>query len=258
MEKNEYLSEIFNELRSDAHASVESVTEELSGLIKNELDQFQFGGLRELSIFTADIEYLLGWLEQQYRVSNRYGSRELPCYMINETPIPVSIPSFNSFIDKTDVELDGIRKCNWEKFNEIWYREVQEDEQAKLINADDAVDNSIAELTEFMKGRLAAKKYFDRFGVDHAMVGPPSRPVVGDQSAVAMLSVEVHSKTPGERVSYSPAYFINYMVLAAPTTPVTGYLLPGRFVFMVSNSVVSKKDPGVFDVPPHYTINLMV
>jgi hypothetical protein len=45
-----------------------------------------------------------------------------------------------------------------------------------------------------------------------------------------MLDIEVHSHTQGGRVSDSPAYFINYTNLAAPTSPVRGRILRGRYL----------------------------
>jgi hypothetical protein len=66
------------------------------------------------------------------------------------------------------------------------------------------------------------------------------------------LSVTVHTANPGLQISSAPAYFITWTYFGAPSTPVTGPLLPGRYFFGGSGSLVPQftVDPTAFSIPP--------
>lgn len=82
-------------------------------------------------------------------------------------------------------------------------------------------------------------------------ISPPPPPAVG---AGGGLQVQVSCLTPGLRIHISPAYFINWVFFGSPTTPVTSYVLPGRYVFAGDGPMLPKrtKDDGVFCIPPTY------
>lgn len=80
---------------------------------------------------------------------------------------------------------------------------------------------------------------------------PPPPPAVGPGGA---LQVQVSCHTPGLRIHMSPAYFITWVFFGSPTTPVTSYVLPGRYVFAGDGPMLPRrtKDHGVFCIPPTY------
>ncbi len=80
---------------------------------------------------------------------------------------------------------------------------------------------------------------------------PPPPPTVG---AGGGLQVQVSCLTPGLRIHISPAYFISWVFFGSPTTPVAGYVLPGRYVFAGDGPMLPRrrKDHAVFCIPPTY------
>jgi hypothetical protein len=68
------------------------------------------------------------------------------------------------------------------------------------------------------------------------------------------LQVQVSCLTPGLRIHVSPAYFISWVFFGSPTTPVSSYVLPGRYVFAGDGPMLPRrtKDHGVFSIPPTY------
>ena len=68
------------------------------------------------------------------------------------------------------------------------------------------------------------------------------------------LQIQVSCRTPGLRLHVSPAYFVTWVFFGSPTTPVTGWVLPGRYIFagdgpMLPNLTV---DNATFCIPPTY------
>jgi|ERR1051326_1588095 hypothetical protein len=72
------------------------------------------------------------------------------------------------------------------------------------------------------------------------------------------LHVKVSCQTLGLRLHVSPAYYINWAYFGSPTTPVTSYLLPGRYIFAGDGPIMPRRrrDSGVFSIPPTYTPHL--
>lgn len=67
------------------------------------------------------------------------------------------------------------------------------------------------------------------------------------------LKLTVQTQTHGKRVHKSPAYFFNpHLYFAAPTTPVVGWIQPGRYVFGVQGpgDPQPQFDSAEFDIPP--------
>ena len=78
---------------------------------------------------------------------------------------------------------------------------------------------------------------------------PP--PAVGSGGG---LQVQVSCLTHGLRIHIAPAFFISWVFFGSPTTPVSGYVLPGRYVFAGDGPMLPKwtQDPGVFSIPPTF------
>jgi hypothetical protein len=100
-------------------------------------------------------------------------------------------------------------------------------------------------LTQFLSFRFAGIKTW------HSLLRAQGMPVVGPDGG---LQMRVSCRTPGLRMHISPAYFINWTFFGAPTTPVSSYVLPGRYVFAADGPRFARwiRDPGIFAVPPTY------
>jgi hypothetical protein len=85
---------------------------------------------------------------------------------------------------------------------------------------------------------------------------PADRPVRSNP----YLEVEIHTEESGLRIHYTPSYFIDWSnVFGAPTTPLSGWILPGRYKFgaMRANGELLT-DNSNFDVPPTTTAHLVL
>jgi len=137
-------------------------------------------------------------------------------------------------------------------FDDFLYElESESDNSIELIKIDDAESGFREELKHFIRVRL------DHFwGADKAL---PTWASGGMGVQTARLRVLVNSVSSGARVSASPAYFQNFIVFGGPTSPATGYLSPGRYVFRISMPKGQPAvDPGVFDIPPSLNLSLVI
>lgn len=73
------------------------------------------------------------------------------------------------------------------------------------------------------------------------------------------MQIRVHTQTAGLRVHYTPSYFFTpNQVLGAPTTPVDGWVQPGRYKFgAMGKGFPLKFDPADFDIPPQTEAHLV-
>lgn len=223
---------LFEELRGDVSHDAERVSEELIEQLLSPTRSFSFAPLRRLPMHMADVEDNLDKLKGQVRYLQQEGSTNMPCVPVGDVLIPLS--------------TEEVWRQRHDRDHESGYNGPME--LAKSISIDCALSNVERHLSPFLADRMAASRYFAIGGFASGGGGSPH-----------MLSVVVHSKTVGARVSYSPAYFVNYIALAAPTTPVQGVLDPGRYIFMLTApGPVRLIDSQVFDVPPTFSISLMV
>ena len=76
--------------------------------------------------------------------------------------------------------------------------------------------------------------------------------------AVHYVTISVSTINHGLRLQTSPAYFIRWGHFGHPTSPVSGPILPGRYLFGGDGPSVPtfKFDPVPVDIPPHMTIPL--
>lgn len=214
---------VFTHLVHKVSSATTIIVKQIRNTILGATDEGTLEALRSLGIPTADIEHDCEQLRSQVE-ADRYSGR-LVCQSIGQGP----------FVPISDAELMA---------NERYYHQ-QSEHDVRLLSTEEAVDNFCNELNPFLAHRVAGRGYFP---LAQSIVGGPSQ----------MLPIKVFSPTSGARVSYSPAYFINYITLAAPTSPVLGSILPGRYIFMISTAYGKKFDQGVFDIPPSFNINLLV
>lgn len=206
-----------------------AIVKELKESILQQEIPLAVDNLRALAVQTADIESNCAQLKKQV-AEDRFEGR-LACLRTGEGP----------FIPVSDSEFFGNTKL---------YNDLPHD-VFTLIDTEMAVDNFCDELTPFLTQRLAGQAYLPRAD---ALVGGTS----GGGGMNNLLPIRVFSPTIGARVSYSPAYFISYIVFSAPTSPAIGMVAPGRYIFMLTMNNSDLFDRGVFDVPLTFDIPLAV
>lgn len=206
-------------------SSAEAIADELFEHLVRDDRSVDFSQLRSASAQTADIEDSLEKLDNLVHVLRRGGSDSIRCVEIEETPIPISADE------------------------ELIYRlgRAESTNGPFEVNINDALRGVRRHLARFLVDRLASK-FFAVRGITGGMSNTPN-----------LLSVQVSSHSVGARVSYAPAYFINYLPLAAPTSPVQGFILPGRYIFRLTTPGPRYLiDQQVFDIPPTFNISLMI
>lgn len=104
-------------------------------------------------------------------------------------------------------------------------------------------------LNEFLSYRFAGMKKWAEWiqGIGTPVVGPGGG-----------LQMQVSCRTHGLRIHISCAFFINWVFFGSPTTPVTSYVLPGRYIFAGDGPMLPTftQDAGVFCIPPTYQATL--
>ncbi|MBD3813323.1 MAG: hypothetical protein IE917_14020 [Betaproteobacteria bacterium] len=229
---------LFEELRDDVARAAKRISDEMIEQLLLPARSLSFASFRRLPLHMADVEDNLDKLKGQVRFQQQYGLTDMPCVPVGDVLIPVSTE------EVWRRQHDGSRKPGDTGPTES--REAME--SFRPLSIERALSNVGQHLSPFIADRMAASRYFAIGGFTGGMSGSPH-----------MLSVVVHSLTVGARVSYSPAYFVNYIALAAPTTPVQGMLDPGRYIFMLTApGSVRLTDSQVFDVPPTFSISLTV
>jgi hypothetical protein len=74
------------------------------------------------------------------------------------------------------------------------------------------------------------------------------------------LPLRVVTRKSGLRVHYSPAYFFNpALVFGSPTSPVSGFIQPGRYIFGVVGGDLPKPTfiSAEYDIPPTEEVHLV-
>jgi hypothetical protein len=202
--------------------AMEEITREVWRGVLGAPGERAIDALRSLDVPTHDVEGSYEELKSQVEADRYQGG--LPCLLAGEGRfIPVAEP----------LSTDG---------------DFHMQAEVNVRPTEAAVGGFCDELKPFLANRVAAKSWFPRM-----------RDFFGGMSQTPLnLPVRVFSPTTGARVSCSPAYFINYVSFAAPTSPAASVLLPGRYIFMISTRQGRQFDQGVFDIPPTFDVQLLV
>lgn len=140
----------------------------------------------------------------------------------------------------------------WEAIRARFKREEADVRVVGFLDAIGAVERG---LMDFLSYRFSGiKKWHEWILPRSGGMGsgsPPTPPAVGPGGG---LQVQVSCLTPGLRIHVAPAYFISWVFFGSPTTPVTSWVRPGRYVFAGDGPMLPKrtKDPGVFCIPPSF------
>ncbi len=221
--------EITTFYRSELRPAAEALAAEIVSVLRspNASRDLSFVNLRRLQARVADIEDNCHILNSEIQAARaRFGPERgvLRCLDRSGRYIPVAR------LDSTTDAMQGTVTPNQARIHSVPIDRVLTD-----------VEPALSEFIEIRAAAGEAEEMFARMGMLGGIGGVPSN----------TYRITVRSPTIGARVSYSPCYFINYTVLASPTSPVHGYIAPGRYVFMVTTTgQTSLYDPGQFDIPP--------
>lgn len=208
---------LFDEIQTEFSESAQSAASRIVSQIGDGIWPISFDSLRALRIPTADIESIC---DQLALVAATRWPTWWPCRQIGDRWIPILDDTAGLSISDDNRSIEHVPK-------------------------DDALRGVEVELSKFLRIRLATGPYLQLAGSVFGMSGNHN-----------LLHITVSSVTVGARVSYAPTFTFSYTALAAPTSPVSGYLPPGRYTFMLNLGNVSKFDTAQFDVPPTLTIPL--
>jgi hypothetical protein len=153
-------------------------------------------------------------------------------------------------------------------WREILFRSAQREENIVVSSVGEAVESVERSLKRFLSYRFAGMRKWGEWihGIGNQFLGGSTAPPQGGGThgggfspppAVGQgggLQVQVSCRTPGLRIHVAPAFFINWVFFGSPTTPVTSYVLPGRYVFAGDGPMLPRltKDGGTFCIPPTY------
>lgn len=199
-----------------------------------------------VDIFTADVEFDVARFNAQYEFYVSHGL-PFPC-LSSPTIYPIPI----------DISLGGGFPGLYPQLDYYYYRMYGPgfpyDLAHELRNRffeESNVEVSMREPEEtrgFLKSRII-QFLATRFNA----------PKQENTKSVA-LPFRVVTSSTGLRVHYSPAYFFNpSLVFGSPTSPVDDYIRPGRYIFGVAGSSLSKAkfSDAEFDIPDKTRADLM-
>jgi hypothetical protein len=136
-------------------------------------------------------------------------------------------------------------------------RKFKQREESLIVTAlDEATEMAERNILSFLSYRFAGIKLWSGWMQEfHDLFSRhPSGAVSSEAGPSGGLQVQVSCSTPGLRIHVSPAIFRDWVVFGSPTTPVTNYILPGRYIFAGDGPMLPKRvtDNGVFKIPPTY------
>ncbi|HEY0152393.1 MAG TPA: hypothetical protein VGB92_10365 [Longimicrobium sp.] len=187
-----------------------------------------FVSLEASEIFTADVESALDRFALQYALFHEL-DLPFPGIMAGGMPVPVDVLSSPVWLEP--LLLYGWGAKAFDRILQYNRRPGFPSSEFTPISPDVALETLSSRLREFLAIRFSARE--------------------SNISQKPGLQFEVATTTPGLRVHYSPAYFINLnTVFSSPTSPVKQWIQPGRYIF----GAVGRYTPLQFDFVSHYSI----
>jgi hypothetical protein len=189
-------------------------------------------------IFVADIAADLDRLGQFMRMYWKFD--DFPCLVDEYGPLPIDLSTFGpifSFMKMssatplfafseafTDLKFEGVAVG---KIKQILYKRV-----TQFLTVRYSIDEDESPMRRFAS-----------LGAAHSGFG---------NGPTGYLSFQVQTRLNGLRVHYSPSYLIDWSnVFGSPTTPVDGWIRPGRYKFgAMKQDGTFVIDNANFDIPP--------
>ena len=198
---------------------------------------------RESEVFLADVEADAQAFSGQLRAAAGFGPEPMPCISFgNSGPVPLDYADFFKFV----IATDGPREFYDFPFGPMQWRHAFREMRGELkewlggpeinmtfVHPMEALGFFKTKVVDFLTDRFA--------GRSQAGVSPSPG-----------VRFKVMTQNQGDRVHYSPAYFVKLStVFGAPSSPVISWIQPGRYVFaVVGPNGRMRFDPGQFAVPP--------
>ena len=220
MHRTKAMSDLAQELEGIVDPTVESI----KGNILRKKQNQVIDVLRDLDIYSADIEHHCSQLARQL-MQNSHDGHLISLKTPNGSVVPIS-----------DASAGHLKEIS------LFF-------ETGLATTEHAVAGFAAELKLFIVKRMVGQFFF-----------PHEEQIIDDGAdhRHGSLPIHVHSLQSGARVDSSPAYFIDFKDFSSPTSPAKGSLVPGRYIFRISTGTGEFYDRGVFDVPDSFNIQLTV
>ena len=207
--------------------------------------------LRATGLYVSDIEYDCQRLQTQLHALSRIGADGTYGRMLEgaRRSVPVDLSShtelwllpFVRSADMTPLKQAAAMLGRSEMAHEFVH-----------ISFNDALRGFIEQLLPFLRTRLDYARQQAGWG----------RPPVEAEVAISPgLELKVHTARNHGRVHYSRAYFFNpHDVFGTPTTPATGWIQPGIYIFGVQypGNSMPVFDQAQFEIPPTTEATLMI
>lgn len=218
----------------------------------------------------GDVVTTVGRMAGEFALARRWDGQVLCTRLGDEGLVPVSISELLGGPSPAAGPAAWLEMWEWyghpplpppHLWQEVLRRRGEEEEPFVMADVDETTARVEKGLGRFLSYRFAALKHRkERTDRDGPSPRRPSDPVASDPPPPAVgpdggLQVQVSCRTPGLRLHVAPAYFITWVFFGHPTTPVTGYVLPGRYVFAGDGPMLPRRrtDPAVFSIPPTFS-----
>lgn len=227
----------------------------------------------------SDVVSNLGRLGAEFTLARRWDAKVLCLKLPDGEIAPISLTNFRGgpLSMSYDSEawywesLDFPSPSSHHQWREFVRRAAQQDERLTAIGLREAEEAVGRGLNRFLAYRFAGMKQWTEgsflsyqsrlaewirrlLGGGHGL--PPGNlgPQPPASGAGPGLLIQVSCQTPGLRIHVAPVFFINWVFFGSPTTPVTSYILPGRYVFAGDGPMLPTltQDSGVFSIPPTF------
>lgn len=198
-------------------------------------------------IFVADIAFSL----ERYSsfIYRRWRFADAPCLIDNDGPTPVDISTLPlGFMKPPEPTMTPLR-----------YLITLFGEQLEFVGVEVEKIKAILQerVTSFLSVRYSTDEHQGPARAVGGMVG--AAPAGFTNWPTGYLKIQVQTAQSGLRIHYSPSYLIDWTnVLGAPTTPVDGWIRPGRYKFggMRSDGTLLIDNTN-WNVPPQRTMSLI-
>lgn len=180
------------------------------------------------------------------------------------TPFPLSN---EEFIQKKQ-RLQNFSFLRWGEYpftDELYKKgkesleEIYGDKLVRSTNPNSIFRSSTRRLEDFLELRInSISKKSSGSDNDQLSGGTGSPP--GIPNLTNYLVLTINTQNQNYKIESSPAYFINWSYFGAPTTPIKGPILPGKYIFRgIPPSTPGQPvlDSSIVSIPPQYNITII-
>jgi hypothetical protein len=222
-----------------------------------------------------DVVTHVGKMATEFAMARRWDN-EILCLKLDDGEFaPISIGDYFGGSSSLSYGSDNWLEL-WERefpfpfpLHRLWrevLRNSPEQEGLIVTSVAEAEERVARSLQRFLSYRFGGMKKWTEWIQGSQLFGGPKGPsggggIGGGGTAPPLavgpgggLQIQVSCLTPGLRIHVAPAYFISWVFFGSPTTPVSSYVLPGRYVFAGDGPMLPrrKRDHAVFSIPPTY------